>query len=219
MNTVHLSLFPPHENARAHTHSRNHSQKRSRGGRGVGGGRGARRSSGIRGGGMWFCSGGLRDEIRKRWREAYSSNVRKLFCMSSNSWAYSALIFASPSFTGSWIDREIQSEHKAGSLSRLCTWSVGLELWPSFALCFPGVISLRKAKKKKNPKVPPLSGTMQTWADHFQFWIWTIALSNSQCFYLVLETHAWLRILTGYCLHSFVASDSFLNLFMLFLLL
>lgn len=38
----------------------------------------------------------------------YSSNVRKAFCMSSTSWAYSALIFASPSFTGSWADTEIQ---------------------------------------------------------------------------------------------------------------
>lgn len=32
---------------------------------------------------------------------AYSSNVRKAFCMSSRSCAYSALILASPSFTGS----------------------------------------------------------------------------------------------------------------------
>lgn len=34
MNTVHLSLFPPHEKARTHTH--NHSQKKEhRGARGV----------------------------------------------------------------------------------------------------------------------------------------------------------------------------------------
>lgn len=53
---------------------------------------------------------------RSREVGAYSSNVRKEFCMSSSSWAYSALILASPSFTGSWGDKrntvlQARSEH------------------------------------------------------------------------------------------------------------
>ena len=52
----------------------------------------------------------------------YSSNVRKLFCMSSNSWAYSALIFTSPSFTGSCTDVRntfLEREKKTRRLSRM----------------------------------------------------------------------------------------------------
>lgn len=51
MNTVHLSLFPPHEIS--HTLSHSNSQK---------GAQRCTQSLGIHGGGMWFCSVGDRDE-------------------------------------------------------------------------------------------------------------------------------------------------------------
>lgn len=92
MNTVHLSLFPPHEIVRTLSHS--HPQKEHKGSTQVPGEyEEAECDSAVEGSEM---------KTGKAVRVgAYSSNVRKPFCMSSSSCAYSAFILASPSFTGS----------------------------------------------------------------------------------------------------------------------
>lgn len=75
MNTVHLSLFPPHEKARTHTLTQSLTKKGAQGSMwGV---------SGIRGGGMWFCSGGLRDDNqggRERWEPILPTCGRSSAC-------------------------------------------------------------------------------------------------------------------------------------------
>lgn len=92
MNTVHLSLFPPHEIV--HTLSHSHPQKEHRGAHGF---QGSTR--------RWNVISAVEGSEMKTGKVvrvgAYSSNVRKPFCMSSSSCAYSAFILASPSFTGS----------------------------------------------------------------------------------------------------------------------
>lgn len=83
MNTVHLSLFPPHETARTQSITR---------------------STGLllREYSKVECDWEVEMRTGKVCRfGVYSSNVRKAFCMSSSSWVYSALILASPSFNGS----------------------------------------------------------------------------------------------------------------------
>lgn len=55
MNTVHLSLFPPHEISHAHTLTRWLTEEHNW----------VQIVWGIHGGGMWFCSGGVWDENSK----------------------------------------------------------------------------------------------------------------------------------------------------------
>lgn len=104
MNTVHLSLIPPHEICA-------HSLTRSLTTRSTG------KHTGLRNTRRWnvICSGGSEMRTGKvRELAAYSSSVRKAFCMSSTSCAYSALILASPSFTGSCSNTETVSQEACG---------------------------------------------------------------------------------------------------------
>lgn len=84
MNTVHLSLFPPHENAQAHAHALTMTQSLTKK---KGGGSTREHAGCFRGYEEVECDSAVEGSEVEGLAEAgvYSSSVRKPFCMSSSS--------------------------------------------------------------------------------------------------------------------------------------